>query len=470
MFLKKSALLNKCIKMMLCFIAIYICLYPGMIFAAEENYYTISTEKHEEYDNLIDVAKKYDAAITYEVKELGIIQVKASKDVIEKIGKDPLVGTYNVSLRTTSLNDLEKGKSIKPEDAELWNVQWDMKKVTNNGESYKLFSGTKNVTVGIIDSGLDIKHPDLQRSIVSGSKNLVPSGGFRGKETEETGDENQLTDNLGHGTHVAGQVAADGKIKGVAPGIGIKSYRVIGERTGEAIWIIKAIIEAAKDGVDVINISLGNYLIDGSAFLGNQETRTDKVEINAFKEALKFAEKQGSVVVAAAGNDSLNVNDHQQMYKFLKKKLRQDELTLKGRLIDVPASLSGVVTVASVGPTNELSTFSNYGDNYIDIAAPGGDNKLLIQYGITYWLDHQLEKKEKVLSTGPDQEYFYDAGNSVATPKVSGTLALIIDKQKLKKQPNRTVQFLYENGIDKTIDNDKRLSCGILNTYKAMAK
>lgn len=417
---------------------------------------------------MIDVVRKYNALITYEVKELGIIQVKASKDVIERIGKDPLVSTYNISLRTTSLDDVDKKKSIKLEDAEHWNVQWDMKKVTNNGESYKVFSGTKNVTVGIIDSGLDIEHPDLQHSIVNGSKNLVPSGGFRGKESEETGDENQLTDNLGHGTHVAGQVAADGKIKGVAPGIGIKSYRVIGERTGEAIWIIKAIIEAAKDGTDVINISLGNYLIDGSAFLGNKEMRTDKVEINAFKKAIKFAETQGSVVVAAAGNNSLNVNDPQQMYKFLQKKLRQDEITLKGSLIDVPASLPGVVTVGSVGPTNELSTFSNYGDHYIDIVAPGGDNKLLIQHGITYWLDHQLEKKEKILSTGPNQEYFYDAGNSVATPKVAGTVALIIDKQRLKKQPNRAVKFLYENGLDKIIDNDKRLGCGVLNTYKAV--
>lgn len=132
-----------------------------------------------------------------------------------------------------------------------------MKQVTNNGESYKLFSGTKNVTVGIIDSGLDINHLDLKDNVVQGSKNLVPKGGFRGKEIEETGELNLLTDKLGHGTHVAGQIAANGNLKGIAPGIGIKSYRVFGEQNADSLWIIKAIIEAAKDDVDVINISLG---------------------------------------------------------------------------------------------------------------------------------------------------------------------------------------------------------------------
>ena len=92
---------------------------------------------------------------------------------------------------------------------------------------------------------------------MQGSKNLVPKGGFRGKEIEETGELNLLTDKLGHGTHVAGQIAANGNLKGIAPGIGIKSYRVFGEQNADSLWIIKAIIEAAKDDVDVINISLG---------------------------------------------------------------------------------------------------------------------------------------------------------------------------------------------------------------------
>ncbi|PGZ12311.1 peptidase S8, partial [Bacillus thuringiensis] len=111
--------------------------------------------------------------------------------------------------------------------------------------------------------------------------------------------------------------AANGKIKGVAPNVGIKSYRVFGERTAESLWIIKGIIEAAKDDVDVINISLGDYLIDGMAFLENQPTKNDIAEIKAFKEAIEFAEKQGSVVVAAAGNNSLDVNNKKQMYQFL---------------------------------------------------------------------------------------------------------------------------------------------------------
>lgn len=53
---------------------------------------------------------------------------------------------------------------------EIWENQWDMQQVTHNGDSYRLYPGTKNVTVGIIDSGIDINHPDLKDNISPGSK------------------------------------------------------------------------------------------------------------------------------------------------------------------------------------------------------------------------------------------------------------------------------------------------------------
>ncbi|MDQ7863567.1 S8 family serine peptidase [Peribacillus frigoritolerans] len=61
-----------------------------------------------------------------------------------------------------------------------------------------------------------------------GQKNLVPKGGLRGTEPEETGDINSINDINGHGTMVAGSIAANGEIKGVAPNTGIKAYRVFG--------------------------------------------------------------------------------------------------------------------------------------------------------------------------------------------------------------------------------------------------
>ncbi|PFZ07904.1 peptidase S8 [Bacillus pseudomycoides] len=438
--------------------------------AEEDKYYTISVKNIDDYNKLMKLIPQYNAEIVYSVEELGILQIKTNETIMGKIGSNSIVDTYNPSLRSIESRPNFNKLRATLSQSNLWDMQWDMKKVTNNGESYKIFSGTKNVTVGIIDSGLDIQHPDLKSNIVSGSKNLVPKNGFRGKELEETGEIDRLIDLLGHGTHVAGQIAGNGNIKGVAPEIGIKSYRVFGERTAELLWIIKAIVEAAKDDVDVINISLGNYLINGTAFLDNQQSKTDLAEIKAFKKAITFAKKQGSVIVAAAGNDSLNVNDKEQMYNFLRKKLKSDNISLDGNLLDVPASLPDVVTVSSTGPSNELSLFSNYGKGFIDIASPGGDTRLLKEYGIEIWMEQNLDQKEQIISTGPDQGYFYDAGNSIAAPKVAGTLALIIDKNHLKNRPNQAVKILYKYGVDMDYTNQSLFGHGHLNTYKALQK
>ncbi|MBY7130200.1 S8 family serine peptidase [Bacillus sp. 8YEL33] len=465
---------SKIVQLIISLFIFFIILIPCEISNAEEqeNYYTIQAKHSKDYNELVNLTNEYKATVLYSIEELGIIQVKTTETNIKKIGSSSLVDTFNPSLRTVSsrLNSEKPENNSSPNPGSLWDLQWDMKQVTNNGESYKLFSGTKNVTVGIIDSGLDINHLDLKDNVVRGSKNLVPKGGFRGKEIEETGELNLLTDKLGHGTHVAGQIAANGNLKGIAPGIGIKSYRVFGEQNADSLWIIKAIIEAAKDDVDVINISLGDYLINGIALLGENGSKTNLAEIKAYRDAIKFAENQGSIIVAAAGNDSLNVNDKQQMLNFLKNKIKNDGITLQGKVLDVPASLPSVVTVSSVGSSNELSLFSNYGKGFIDIAAQGGDTRLLEKYGEESWEKNEMYKKERIISTVPNQGYFYAYGNSMAAPKVSGALALIIDKNHLKNHPKRAIQFLYQNGVDRIGLNRDLFGNGILNVYKALNK
>ncbi|MGR5939488.1 S8 family peptidase [Bacillus pacificus] len=280
-----------------------------------------------------------------------------------------------------------------------------MQQVTHNGDSYRLYPGTKNVTVGIIDSGIDINHPDLINNISPGSKNLVPKGGFRGQESQETGELNRLIDLRRHGTFTAGQIAANGFMKGIAPGIGIKMYRVFGNGAGEAIWVIKAIVEAAKDNVDVINLSLGEYLINGIVSSSDGESSEELSEIRAYKKAIKYAKSKGSVIVAAAGNDGLNVTNKQEMNDFFRKKNENTGVTYNGEVLDVPAELPNIVTVSSVGPSKLLSLFSNYGENFIDIAAPGGDNRLFQQYGLEQWVKNKLMLKELILTTAPGGGY-----------------------------------------------------------------
>ncbi|PGS99272.1 S8 family peptidase [Bacillus cereus] len=428
----------------------------------DSEFYTILLRDEGEYKNFQKVLHENNIEIVYSVQEVGMVQVKANESSMKKLGVSPFVKSYGKSIRTIKSNHNYQ-LSI---DENKTNSQWDMDKVTNNGESYKIFPGTKNVSVAIIDSGLDVEHPDLKNNVLSASKNFVPVGGFRGEELNEDGERDRIDDLLGHGTQVAGQVAANGLIKGVAPGIGINAYRVFGEREAETIWIIKAIIEAAKDNADVINLSLGDYLLEGEYIFNGKKITSDLPEIEGYKRAIKFASGLGSVVVAAAGNEGLNVRDKNQMNDFFKTHLEiygLGNVSFTGVVRDIPADLPGVVSVSSIGNENTLSVFTNYGNKFTDIVAPGGDTKLLNQYGGEIWYKNKMYEKEHVLTTAPNGEYVYQFGNSVAAPKVSGALALIIDKQNLKDRPNESIRYLYKHGVDK---EERHFGNGILNVYK----
>ncbi|WP_377863277.1 S8 family serine peptidase [Bacillus sp. R86525] len=442
--------------------------FQNISVAESLNYYTILIDDPKHLAISQKMIYENNAQIIYSVDEIGLLQVKASPNDMKKIGYAPHVSTYNPSLRFYNHQNTIKDPENDILDDNPWDQQWDMKKVTHDGKSYEIFQGTKDVTVGIIDSGIDINHSDLKNNIVPGSKNLVPKGGFRGQESDENGNINFLEDKLGHGTFAAGQIAANGKIKGVAPGIGIKSYRIFGNGSGETAWVIKAIIEAAKDDVDVINLSLGEYLIDGSIVKEGQESVQDFAEIRAYKKAIDYAQSLGSVVVAAAGNDSLNVRDHHQMDEFYKKRLKNDDLIYKGTILDIPADLPGVVTVSSVNASDFISDFSNYGQGFIDISAPGGDLRLFNKYGFDIWIKDKLYLEEQVLGVATDNRYGFSCGTSIAAPKVSGALALIIDKYHFKNQPNSSINFLYKFGVNHQEGSTDLSGNGVLDVYKAM--
>jgi len=144
----------------------------------------------------------------------------------------------------------------------------------------KPFTG-KGIRVGVIDTGIDYQHSDLRKNFKGGwdfvDKDKYPM------ETIGQGEKNTL-----HGTHVAGIIAADGKIKGVAPNAEIIAYRALGPGgTGTTEQILAAIEQAIKDKVDIVNLSLGS------------EVNGPDLPIST---ALNKAVEKGIVAVAAAGN------------------------------------------------------------------------------------------------------------------------------------------------------------------------
>ena len=103
---------------------------------------------------------------------------------------------------------------------------------------------------------------------------------------------------------------------------------------------------SCKDDSDVINLSLGDYLLEGEYILNGKKTASDLPEIEGYKRAIKFADGLGSVVVAAAGNEGLNIRDQNQMNDFLKhlEIYGLGDISFKGVVRDIPADLLGCIS------------------------------------------------------------------------------------------------------------------------------
>lgn len=143
----------------------------------------------------------------------------------------------------------------------------------------------KGVTVGVIDTGIDYTHPDLQanfkggQDFVDGDSDPMETKGIAGASTL-------------HGTHVAGIIAANGKIKGVAPEANIIAYRALGPGgSGTTEQVIAAIEQAIKDRVDIVNLSLGNN-VNGPDL--------------PISLALNHAVEKGITAVTSSGNSGPN--------------------------------------------------------------------------------------------------------------------------------------------------------------------
>lgn len=213
----------------------------------------------------------------------------------------------------------------------------------------------KNVVIGLIDTGIST-HSDLEDRVV-----------IRKVYTGESGEPKNV-----HGTHVAGTMAANGSIKGVAYNAFLADYRVLNNNgSGNFDDIVQAIYDAVKDGCDIINMSLGG----GSDY-------------PPLKAAIKHAHNAGVAVIAAAGNsgDGLNYTDE----------------------ISYPSFYNTVLSIGSVDCKEEeikSSQFSN-SNREVDCCAQG----------------------EKVASTGLNNGYAVLTGTSMACPHMAGAAALIIEE------------------------------------------
>ncbi|MGJ7920744.1 S8 family serine peptidase [Neobacillus sp. LXY-4] len=209
--------------------------------------------------NIIDVS----SVVTYQTENATLpvrpIEInpkpcpKPCPNPITKIGPIKPETSQNQNVLTENRpnqNSITPTKNPTPTDANLQIIGADEARGLFDNQNRRLTG--KGVTVGVIDTGIDYTHPDLKANFkgghdfVDGDKDPMETKGIPGRSTL-------------HGTHVAGIIAANGKIKGVAPEASLIAYRALGPGgSGTTEQVIAAIEQAVKDKVDILNLSLGN--------------------------------------------------------------------------------------------------------------------------------------------------------------------------------------------------------------------
>ncbi|MGG1679513.1 S8 family serine peptidase [Neobacillus sp. NRS-1170] len=405
-------------------------------------------------------AQSDDPAFLSNLKKVPSIEV-ASKEV-------PLALNQPAKIPT-----LAQSAAINQQES-LWDAQWGIQRVTNNGKSYEIETGgyenakgetIHKAVVGVIDTGIDPKHPDLRKNLLGG-RNLVPAG----MDATETGDPYDIVDRNGHGTHVSGIIAANGNVKGVGPELGIRTYRTF--YSDQALTlpsiIIDGIIAAANDKVDVINMSLRLYNTSKTIIEG--ETYKTTADTLLWKRAIQYALKNDVTVVAASGNESLDLDDKNEVTNYLNSLYEPFGISLKGPTTVVPAQMPGVINVSASNKWSEqeLAFFSNYGNSAIDVAAPGGD------FGAKYaeTLDPATaDITNLILSTWPTDlgtPYTYNAGTSMAAPQVAG-IAGVIKAAHPDLKPSQVSAIIKQTAIDfGKPGQDAFYGSGEANAYRAL--
>jgi len=316
-------------------------------------------------------------------------------------------------------------------------LQWDMRQI-HTPEAHAITGGSPSVLVGDIDTGIDFTHPDLQPNIdIADSANCLSGAPVPGLAAQ---------DGNGHGTHTAGTIAAAANglgIVGVAPNVRIAGIKA-GTDVGGFFFPEAVICAFMWAGTHHMNVTNNSYFAD--PFLFN--CKNDPIQRAIWKaeqRAIRFAMQQGTVVVAAEGNQADDLS-HPMLdatspdFPPGTAQLR----TIHNDCVVIPVEISGVLGVTADGNDPQTtggylkSFYSSFGVSTTDVVAPGGDSR----FGITpqalngrvlsTWpiaaIENCLESRRVFDPGHPGVMWCYQQGTSMASPHVTGVAALIISQ------------------------------------------
>ena len=334
------------------------------------------------------VARNSDARIVKNyslVSGLKLLKLSPGEDqqsVIRGLEKDPRV-EYAQPDSAFQLQD------VQPDDA-LWSDLWGMSFI-HAPTAWSERTGDPTLPVAVIDTGVDINHPDLKDNIWTNPDEIAGNGvddDHNGYIDDVHGwnfveGNNDVTDTYGHGTHVAGTIGARGNngigVAGVNWNTSIVPLRVCGNSGCDTSAIVAAIQYAIDKGIKISNNSYGGGVCDDQAM----------------HDAVNSARSAGHLFVAAAGNDNSN----------------NDRVDFCPANWGAKGGSDNVVSVGAIRSDGSKASFSNHGLS-VDLAAPGQDILSTIPFG----------------KFGFQDDYGSISGTSMATPHVVGAAALLWSK------------------------------------------
>ncbi len=357
--------------------------------------------------------------VTVSAKELDIFTKKEQKAFFKYI--EPNRRYYALKIPQADVQD-----TLFPEQWGILNITrtWLGREKrgadSNVVEAWNYTQGDRDIIVAIIDSGIDITHPDLRDNLWV---NRLELQGEAGVDDDQNGfiddiygydfvkKEGLKTDEMGHGTHCAGVIGAvhnDIGIAGVMANVQLMGVKFYNGDGGALIDAIKAITYAVNNGAKILSNSWGGYGFS-----------------QALKDTIAWAAKRGVTFVAAAGNSYTN-NDKDPLY---------------------PASykLSNIISVGAMTKKGKKSSFSNYGKKSVHIFAPGSS----------------------ILSTVPRNNYTKMSGTSMATPHVAGVIGLMLSVNPyLTPKQQRTI--LIDSAHYNSHLSSRSISKGYVDAAKAV--